>query len=327
MRWREFITIIGSAAVAWPLAARAQQPALPVVGFLHSSSAAAYPQQLAAFRQGLKEGGFIEGQNVAIEFRWADDQYDRLPALAAALVQRRVAVILAGGGYISAVAAKAATTTIPIVFAAVADPVKGGLVGSLNRPGGNVTGISPFSAELDAERLELLSELVPTVGVISALLNPNRPNADTQLNDVRAAARTVGRQLVVLSAVTEHDLDTAFVTLIQQRAGALLVTADPFLTSRREQIVALAARHAIPAFYPWREFAAVGGLISYATSLVDAYRQAGGYAGRILKGDSPADLPVLQPTKFELVINLRTAKALGLTVPPTLIARADEVID
>jgi ABC-type uncharacterized transport system substrate-binding protein len=326
MRRREFITLLGGAA-AWPLAARAQQPAMPVVGFLHSSSPGAFSAQIAAFRQSLKEGGFVEGQNVAIELRSADDRYERLPGLAAELVDLRVAVIFAGGGNISAMAAKAATSTIPIVFPAVADPVRGGLVASLNRPGGNVTGIAALSAELDAKRMEVICELVPRADVIGALLNPNRPNPDVQLKDVQAAAQTVGRRLVALNAATEGEVEAAFSALARQRVGALVVTADPFLTRRRDQIVALASRHAVPTIYPWRDFVPAGGLISYATSLVDNYRLAGLYVGRILKGEKPADLPVLQPTKFELVINLKTAKALGLEIPPTLLARADEVIE
>ncbi len=325
MRRREFITSLGSAAAVWP--ARAQQAAIPVVGFLHSSSPGGYSQQIAALRQSLKEGGYVEGQNITIEFRWAEDRYDRLPGLAAELVARRVAVIFAAGGNISAAAAKAATSTIPIVFPAVADPVGGGLVASLNRPGGNLTGMSALSAELDAKRMELLRELVPHAEVIGALLNPNRPNPEVQLRGVQVAAATIGRQLVVLNAATETDIETAFATLIERRAGALLVTADPFLTRRQGQIVALAARHAIPTIYAWRDFVPAGGLISYSTSLEGAYRQAGLYVVRILKGERPADLPVLQPTKFELAINLTTAKALGLMVPPGLLARADEVIE
>jgi putative ABC transport system substrate-binding protein len=327
MRRRDFIVLVGGSLAPWPLLARAQQPAIPLVGFLHSSRPGAFSQQVEALRQALKGGGFIEGQNVAIEFRWAEDQYDRLPALAAELVRRRVAVIFAAGGNVSAVAAKAATSTIPIVFPAVTDPVKGGLVASLNRPGGNITGMAAFTAELDAKRIELLRELVPQAERIGALLNPNRPNPEVQLKDVQAAAQSAGRQLIVLNARTDSDIDAAFEMLIQQRGQALLVTADPFLTSRQGQIVALAARHAIPTIYPWRDFIPAGGLVSYSTSLAGAYRQAGSYVVRILKGEKPADLPVLQPTKFELAINLKTANALGLVVPPSLLARADEVIE
>jgi putative ABC transport system substrate-binding protein len=272
----------------------------------------------------LNDTGYLEDRNVAIEYRWADNQYDRLPAMAADLIERRVAVIVASGGNIAALAAKTATTTVPIVFTAVADPVQGGLIAALNRPGGNVTGISALTAELDAKRLELLCALVP--GVIGVLVNPNRPNADIQLRDVEAAAHLIKRQLIVRSASTEHEIDTAFASLVQQRIGALLVTADPFFSNRRAQFVALSARHAMPAIYQWRDFAASGGLMSYGPSLTDAYRQAGIYAGRILKGEQPADLPVLRPTRFEFVINLKTAKALGLDVR-ALIARADEVIE
>ena len=313
--------------LALPLAARAQQPAMPVVGFLSSASPGPFRDQLAAFHRGLKEAGFVEGQNVTIEYRWAENQYDRMPALVAELVRRPVAVLVASGGAISALAAKAATAAIPIVFTAVADPVEAGLVASLNRPGGNVTGIGALTTELDAKRLELLSELVPQSRLIGALVNPNRPDADIQLRDLQAAAHMIGRQFVVLSAGTERDIDTAFATLVRQRVGALLVAADPFFTSRRAQVVALAARHAVPAIYQWRDFTAAGGLMSYGPSLADAYRQAGIYAGRILKGAKLADLPVVQPTKFELVINRKTAKALGLTIPRSLLMRADEVIE
>jgi ABC-type uncharacterized transport system substrate-binding protein len=313
------------ALLAAPLAAAAQ-PATPVIGFFSLTSAEATRAQVAAFHRGLKEGGYVEGQNVAIEYRFAGNQYDRLAPMAAELARRPVAVIVAAGGNTAAVAAKAATSTIPIVFTAVADPVGGGLVASLNRPGGNVTGIAVLSIELDGKRLGLLSELVPSARAIGVLLNPTRPDADAQLKEVQAAARAVNRRLVVLNARAEGDLPPAFATLAQQHLGALLVGADPFFFSRREQIVALAARSAIPAIYQWREFAAAGGLMSYGPSITDAYRQAGVYAGRILKGEKPADLPVQQPTRFELVINLKTAKALGLTIPPSLLARADETI-
>jgi putative tryptophan/tyrosine transport system substrate-binding protein len=325
VRRREFISLLGGGALAaWPLGARAQQPAMPVIGFLSSASRRPFEHLVTAFRRGLNDTGYLEDRNVAIEYRWADNQYDRLPAMAADLIERRVAVIVASGGNIAALAAKTATTTVPIVFTAVADPVQGGLIAALNRPGGNVTGISALTAELDAKRLELLCALVP--GVIGVLVNPNRPNADIQLRDVEAAAHLIKRQLIVRSASTEHEIDTAFASLVQQRIGALLVTADPFFSNRRAQFVALSARHAMPAIYQWRDFAASGGLMSYGPSLTDAYRQAGIYAGRILKGEQPADLPVLRPTRFEFVINLKTAKALGLDVR-ALIARADEVIE
>jgi putative tryptophan/tyrosine transport system substrate-binding protein len=321
---REFVLLLGGILMA-PGATRAQQKAIPVIGFLGAGSPGLFAPVLAAFHQGLSEAGYIEGQNVAIEYRWAEDRYDRLPALAADLVGRKVDVI-ATSGTPPALAAKTATSTIPIVFS-VGDPVELGLVASLARPGGNLTGVSLMSVELNPKRLELLSELVPQAKVIALLLNQNNRNTERNIKDVQSAARVKGVQLPILKAGTESEIDAAFGSLVQLQAGALVIATDPFLNSRRDQLVALASRQAVPAIYYWREFAAAGGLISYGPSLTAAYRQIGNYAGRILQGAKPADLPVQQPTTFELVVNLNTAKALGLTVPPSILSRADEVIE
>jgi putative ABC transport system substrate-binding protein len=329
MERREFIGLVGGGGLLLAtkvMRARAQQPAMPVIGFLSVRSPGESASVEAAFRKGLSEAGYVEGQNVHIAFRWAEGQYDRLPSLAADLVSRQVAVITALSSP-AALAAKAATSTIPVVFHAGTDPVRAGLVPSLNRPGGNVTGVTFFAAALEPKRLGLLREVTPQADLIAVLLNPNYPDAEVQLKEVQDATREIGQRALILTATKDAEIDLAFATLAQQRVGALMVCADPFFDVRRERIVALATRHHVPAIYHWREYVVVGGLLSYGASLTHSYREVGVYVGRILKGTKPADLPVTQPTKFELVINLKTAKTFGLEIPATLLARADEVIE
>jgi putative tryptophan/tyrosine transport system substrate-binding protein len=325
IRRKEFIAGLGSAA-AWPTVARAQQPAMPVIGFLHSASPGAAAGFVSAFQRGLEVGGYVAGDNVAIEFRWAENQRDRLSELAADLVHRQVAVIVTGGGLSAALAAKAATATIPIVFTGGFDPVHVGLVSSLSRPGGNATGFTDIAGELESKRLGLLLALVPAISTIGLLINPNSASYSSFLNDVAVAARTLGKFVLSVGASTVGELDAAFEALVQQNANALIVSAEPFFTDRRDQLIALAARYRMPTMFFAREFAAAGGLISYGANIADDYRQAGLYVARMLKGEKPGNLPVQQPTKFELVINLKTAKALGLTISETLLATADEVI-
>jgi len=327
MKRREFITLVGSAAMAWPLPLSAQQPAMPVIGFLSTLTPDGSPHHLAAFRGGLAENGYAEGRNVTVEYRWALGQYDRLPALAAELVRRPVAVLVAAGGEPAARAAKAATATIPVVATFAADPVAGGLIAGLNRPGGNVTGVSNLASTLEPKRLGLLRNLVPRAATFGVLLNPNNPTVTGQLRDLQEAARTLGLQLHVLHASTDGEIDTAFESIAQHRIPALVVTADPFLNTHRDKLAALAARHGVPAMYSFRDYAVAGGLMSYGIDLSDNYRQIGVYVGRILKGAKPADLPVVQPTKFEFVINLKTAKALGLEIPSGLLSIVDEAIE
>jgi putative tryptophan/tyrosine transport system substrate-binding protein len=328
MKRREFISLVGGAAassLSWPLAARAQQPAMPVVGFLHPTSSDTFDDRLRKFRQGLKDAGYVEGENVAILFRFAENQPDRLPELATDLVRRQVAVMAAFQG--ATPAAKAATTAIPIVFAVNEDPVRAGLVASLARPGGNLTGINFLTGELVAKRLEFLRELVPGAARVAVLVDPSDFSAETTVRDVAAAARAIGLQIQVLNASTSHEIDAAFATFVRERPDALLVSGNPFFTGRRVQLALLAVRHALPATYATREIAEAGGLMSYGSNIADAWRQVGGYIGRVLKGAKPADLPVVQASKFELVINAQTARMLGLTVPQTLLATADEVIE
>jgi putative tryptophan/tyrosine transport system substrate-binding protein len=327
MRRRDFITLIGSAAVAWPLATRAQQPTMPVIGFLGPGSAESDAYRVTAFRQGLNASGYVEGQNLTIEYRWAEGHYDRLPALATDLVHRQVAMIAATSTP-AALAAKAASTTVPIVFEVASDPVKLGLVTSLNRPGGNVTGVTQMAEEVSPKRLELLHELLPTARVIAMLVNPTDPAlAEPQARSALTAAHALGLELHVLNASTEQDFHAVFSKLIELRAGGLVIGGDAFFTSHSKQLAALTIHHAVPAVYQWRDFAAAGGLISYGSNIIDTHRLAGALAGRILKGDKPADLPVQQATKFELFINLKTAKALGITFPLSLLGRADEVFE
>jgi putative ABC transport system substrate-binding protein len=324
---RKLLATLGGATVAWPLAARAQQPAIPVIGYLSSGTPAGFAPLVDAFRRGLNEAGLVEGRNVTIAFRWSEGHDERLPALVAELIQSQVAVIVATGGNTPAVAAKAATTTIPIVFTGGQDPVKLGLVESLGRPGGNATGVLNIAAALTAKRLELFRELVPTAALIAVLANPTFTGSDEQINELEAAAGRLGLKIEIFRVGAESEFDSSFAAMVQQGAGALYVVADPFFTSRAAHLVALAAQHAMPASYSFHSFAVVGGLMTYGANLPDQHRQAGVYAGRILKGTKPTDLPVLQPTKFDLVINLKTAKALGLEVPAKLLALADEVIE
>ena len=325
MKRRNFLA--GLVGIAWPLTALAQQPAMPVVGFLNSASPQPLENYVAGFRAGLKETGYVDGQNVAIEFRWAEGHYDRLPGMAADLVRRKVAVLVATGGSPAVLAAKAATTTVPIVFTIGGDPVRLGIVTSLSRPGGNMTGVDMFVNQMETKRLGLLRALVPKADLIAILLNPNNPFATGQMREVQEAARAHGQQIHILPASSESEINTAFATVVQLHPAAMLVCGDPFFNSQRDKIIALAAQHAIPAIYEQREHALAGGLMSYGTSLSDGYRQAGIYVGRIINGEKPADLPVLQSIKFEFVINLKTAKALGIEVPPNLAAEADETIE
>jgi len=326
MRRREFISLLGGATTTWPLAARAQQPTMPVVGFLSGASSRG-ERSVAAFREGLREGGFVEGRNVKIEYRWADYHYERLPELAADLVTRRVALIAAAGGSPAALAAKSATTTIPIVFQIGVDPVKAGLVSSLNQPGGNITGFANLALEVGPKRLELLHRLVPNATNIAVLVNPARSNVEAETKDMQSAANKLGLQLNVLYASTERDFDKVFATSVQLRAGGVVISGDPFFNTRSEELAAMAIHYMVPAIYQFHEFAAAGGLVSYGSSIKNTHREAGIYTARILKGEKPADLPVQEPSKVELIINLKTAKTLGLEIPPSILTSADEVIE